>query len=202
MKQVKSRKILAKRVELWLLLFVFSSALLIGTTAASGQSEEPAYITEVRILTQEALHELNLAIRFSVIAPAAPSTSDIAPSAARILNLLVGENHELFVEDAGIPGGALGGGVIPRLQLVRRTLQPHAEENPRIRNWLIALNNIELFSAFSAEELVRAITEGNDRFARNALLKNIAFLVATRGTHEDALSEGGTRALQQEVDSQ
>lgn len=200
MRETRSRNQQAKRVELWLLLCVFAGVLLIGTAAAHGQQQEPPYITETRTLTEDALHELNLAIRLSVIAPEALNTPDLAQNSSQILNILVGEDHELFVDDAGLPPGALGGGVIPRLQKVRRTLQPHAQGNPRVQGWLNALINIEHFSSFSAEELVRALETGNDRIARTALRKNIAFLIAIRGTNEDALSEGGTRAIHQDVD--
>ena len=175
--------------------------LLVSTTASlgMGQSDSSDFATEVRTLTQEAIHQLTIAIRLSLIAPQTPSLNDMKFNAGRILNTLVGEESEHFDRGYGLPLNADTGGVIPRLARIRTLLAPHAENDARVRNWLNALENIQFFSEVAREEMLFVLEQTNDRPARISLRKTIAFLTATRGNSDDPLSEGGARALERDI---
>ena len=176
--------------------------ILLSTTTATlalSQSDEPPYVTQVRTLSQESIQHLSIAIRSTFFALQAPGINDVQFRAAQILNVLVGENNDLFDREVGLPAGADGRGIIPRLEQIRSILNPHVDSDARVTNWLNALENIQFFSNVAREEMHSISNMTNDRVARVALRKTIAFLSATRGNTQDPVSEGGARALEQDV---
>jgi len=175
--------------------------LLISTVATlgEGQSSDSNFASQAHTISQEAIQQLSLAIRLTIFSVQSPSLNDLKFNAARIMNVLVGADSPLFNEDVGIPQNADRTGVIPRLARISALLAPHAEGDARVQNWLNALESIEFFSAVATEEMINVLNESNDRTARVSLRKTIAFLTATRGSHDDPLSEGGARALEQDI---
>ena len=177
--------------------------LLTGTTATLAQSQttdEPQYVTQVRTLSQESIQQLSIAIRLTFFALSSPGLDDMKLRSAQVLNVLVGENSPLFDSEVGLPTNISDAtGIIPRLEQIRVILTPHRDSDTRVPNWLNALENIQFFSGAGRDEMHSIGSMNNDRVARIALRKTIAFLAATRGNTQDPVSEGGARALEQDV---
>ncbi len=180
-------------------LIVLIAFLMLGFTIGLGgeaqQSQPPQVPPEAREWIGQTVEQLSVAIREAVFAPASSDLNELRVRAARVLNTLVGHESPEYRADVGDPPRADGVGVLVYLRRLQEVLEPYARENDRGRAWLFVLETIQFFSAEARDRLGEALHLRDPVKARRAIRQALAFLIATRGSSEDPLSEGGARAL-------
>lgn len=147
------------------------------------------------------MEQAGVAIREAVFAWPASDLRELRLRAARVFNVLVGEESPEYRAEAGFPPGADGVGVLVYLERLQRALSGPAEQgNERARSLLFALGMVQYYTAEAKEALsVAGHADGLPR-ARRAFRQGLAFLLAARGSREDPPSEGGIRALYRELE--
>ena len=196
------RKKASRSAVLSLLVGLLLGGLLgaLGQVEAQSQASRAEIPPEAREWARVAIEQASVAIREAVFAWPASDLRELRLRAARVFNVLVGEESPEFRAEAGLPPGADGVGVLVYLARLQRALSGPAEQgNERARALLFALGMIQYYAAEAKEALSAAgRAEGLPR-ARRAFRQALAFLLAARGSEEDPPSEGGARALYREL---
>ncbi len=184
-----------KRISSFVLLILLGGSLFSLTTGTTSQAQAPTLPPEVNVWARQLVEQLSVAIREAVIALPANELGEIKLRAGRVLNVLVGKQSPDYQAQAGDPQGADGVGVGTYLERLRSAIEPRAQTNERLRPLLFALNMLQAYHRESLDHLREIIGTRNEEAARRNLTQSLAFLVASRGSSEDPLSEGGARAL-------
>jgi hypothetical protein len=167
----------------------------LGLGGEAQQSQPPQVPPEAREWVRQTVEQLSVAIREAVFAPASSDLDELRVRAARVFNTLVGHESPEYRADVGDPPGADGVGVLVYLRRLQEVLEPYARENERVRAWIYVLQTLQFFSLEAVDRLNEALHVRDPAKARGAIRQTLAFLIATRGSSEDPLSEGGARAL-------
>lgn len=181
-----------------LMLLTLLCGMLIGlATGTRGQAQSPGtpLPPEVQQWARQLVEQLSVAIRATVFALPAADLGEIQLRARQVLNVLVGKQSPDYQPKAGDPPGADGVGVQVYLERLRDAIEPRAQTNERLRSLLFALNIIQAYHREALDRIKDILRVNDDGPARRNLNQLLAFLVAARGSSEDPLSEGGTRAL-------
>jgi len=174
-------------------MMVLLGGLLISGPVRSQQGT--ALPPEARAWAQGAVEQLSVAIREAVFAWPASDLEELRLRAGRVLNVLVGHESPNYQGRLGDPPGADGVGVLTYLERLQGIIEPRAQEDERLRPLLFALDAIRFYADQSLEHLQDALQGKDLRFTQLTLRRALAFLISARGSSEDPLSEGGTRAL-------
>jgi hypothetical protein len=195
-------KRLGHRRRLIALLAFLMLGFALGLGGEAQQNQPPQVPPEVREWMHQTVEQLSVAIREAVFAPASSDLGELRVRAARVLNTLVGPESPEYRADVGAPPGADGVGVLVYLRRLQEALEPYARENERVRAWIYVLQTLQFFSIEAVDRLNEALHVRDPAKARRAIRQALAFLIATRGSSEDPLSEGGARALWMQLRNQ
>lgn len=200
--RVRMRKKAGRRVVLSLLVGLLLGGLLaLEQPEAQSQAPRAPIPPEAREWAHSAIEQLSVAIREAVFAWPASDLSELRLRAARVLNVLVGEESPEYRAQAGRPPGADGVGAIVYLERLQRALSGPAEQgNEQARSLLFALGMVQYYAAEAKEALSAAGHADGLPRARRSFRQALAFLLAARGSREDPPSEGGVRALYRELE--
>lgn len=173
------------------------TGLLLGLTMGmigQAQSFNPLP-SEAKRLAMRTEEQLGVAIREAVFAWPASELEELRPRAARMVNVIVGQDSRHYQSEAGDPPGSDGVGVLVHLDRLRSVIRSNADGTNRARTLLFALEIATTFARDAQGELLQALRARGASDMRAAVRRALAFLSAARGAREDPLSEGGVRAL-------
>lgn len=193
---------LGHRKRLIALIAVLTLGFALGLGGEAQQNPRPPVPPEASEWARRTVEQLSVAIREAVFAPASSDLGELRVRAARVWNTLVGRESPEYREDVGDPPGADGVGVLVYLRRLQEALEPSARENDRVRSWIYVLQTLQFFSLEALDRLSEALHVRDPDKAIRAIRQALAFLIATRGSSEDPLSEGGARALWMQLRNQ
>ncbi len=199
----RNLQIVLARLRRGLLLggLLLGGLVLSGMATTLAQAGNPPWLPEARAQARSAIEQFGVAIREAVFAQTAPDIQELKLRAARVLNVIVGRASPQYQSQAGDPPGADGEGILTHLQRLQEVLEPQARGNERLRPLLFALQQVQAFSEDARGRLLEMSRLQDLRAVRRTMRLALALLLAARGSQEDPLSEGGTRALLKALES-